>query len=89
MIQERHLDFFFPLLAFSPSIEKGPSKQSLVTVSFSPMKCHFLNFFSFHLLQLYMIFLQSFLKYYAVFENELNPESFLLYFSPLVTAQIH
>lgn len=59
------------------------------TVSFSPLEMPLLFFFPFHVLQQYMIFMQSFLKYCAVFENELNPGSFPLYFFPLVTAQIH
>lgn len=37
--------WFFFLLAFSPRIEKGPSKQSLVTVSFSPVEMPLLEFF--------------------------------------------
>ena len=47
---------------------------------FLQWKCHFSDSFPFHLLHLYMISMQSFLKYCAVFENELNPESFSLYF---------
>ena len=57
---------------------------------FLQWKCHFSGFFPFHLLHLYMIFMQPFHKYCAIFENELNPESFFLSPPPaLVTAQMH
>lgn len=52
-------------------------------ISYSKGNASFLIFFLFHWLHLHMIFMQSFLKHCAVFENELNSESFsLYYFSP-------
>ena len=50
---------------------------------FLQWKCYFSGLFPFHLLHLYMIFMQPFCKYCAVFENELNPESFFLSLPPL------
>ena len=58
---------------FVSSLKKGP-------ILFPSGNVTSLIFFPFHLFHLYMIFMQSFLKYCAVFENELNPGSFSFYF---------
>lgn len=73
------------MLVYSKGERKGSLCGMLAkwTISLSPKNCHFFYFFLFHWLHLHMIFMQSFLKHCAVFENELNSESFsLYYFSP-------